>query len=121
MDHIGFPRYSASPETFGFTPDHLALADSANIYYKYTTFLIDMLLADDTPLPDFLSYAVEAFGADHMIWGSDIGNSEVDDVLFVRHALESAAGLPLEQQRAVFYGTAKELFIPGGRGRRSSG
>lgn len=117
MDHIGFPRYSARPDTFGFTPDHLALADADNIYYKYTTFLIEMLLAQDTPLPDFLSYAVDAFGADHMIWGSDIGNSEVDDVLFVQHALDSAADLSPEEQSAVFYDTAKGLFIPGGRGR----
>ncbi|HEX6997706.1 MAG TPA: amidohydrolase family protein [Gammaproteobacteria bacterium] len=115
LDHIGFPRYSTSPETFGFTPDHLALAGTDNIYYKYTTFLIEMLLGDDTPLRDFLAFAAETFGADRMIWGSDIGNSEVDELLFVRHALDSAAGLTLEQQKAIFYDTAKRIFIPGGR------
>lgn len=114
LDHIGFPQYSSRPETFGYTEHHLALAEVNNIYYKYTTFLIEMLLSDETPLGDFLEFTVEKFGADHMIWGSDIGNSEVDDLLFVQHALDSAVGLPLEQQKAIFYDTAKRIFIPGG-------
>jgi len=116
LDHIGFPRYSARPDTFGFTPDHLALAAHENVYYKYTTFLIQMLLADDTPLEDFLTYSVDNFGADHMVWGSDIGNSEVDELLFVQHARDSASGLELSQQKAIFHDTATGLFIPGGRG-----
>jgi L-fuconolactonase len=116
LDHIGFPTYSRSPETFGFTADHLALAQVDNINYKYTTFLIEMLLSDDTPLQDFCEFAVATFGADHMIWGSDIGNSEVDDLEFVQHALDSAAGLSRQEQAALFYDTAARLFVPGGRG-----
>jgi predicted TIM-barrel fold metal-dependent hydrolase len=116
LDHIGFPTYSRSPGTFGFTPDHLALAELDNINYKYTTFLIEMLLTDETPLRDFCEYAVATFGADHMIWGSDIGNSEVDDLEFVQHAIDSAAGLAPAERNALFYDTASKLFIPGGRG-----
>jgi hypothetical protein len=51
-----------------------------------------------------------------MIWGSDIGNSEVDDLEYVQHALDSAMGLSLADQRAIFYDTAMRLFVPGGRG-----
>ncbi len=116
LDHIGFPTYSRSPETFGFTPDHLALAEIENINYKYTTFLIEMLLSDETPLAEFCEYCVATFGADHMIWGSDIGNSEVDDLEFVQHALDSAAGLSAADRSAIFYDTATRLFVPGGRG-----
>ncbi|WP_375201499.1 amidohydrolase family protein [Hyphococcus sp.] len=116
LDHIGFPRYGARPDSWGYLPEHLELAAHKNIHYKYTTFLIEMLLADDTPLKEFLEYTVGVYGADHMIWGSDIGNSEVDDLLFVQHALDSASGLSMEQQKALFYDTAKSLFIPGGRG-----
>jgi predicted TIM-barrel fold metal-dependent hydrolase len=116
LDHIGFPTYSKSPETFGFTPYHLALAEIDNINYKYTSFLIEMLLADDTPLKDFCEYSIATFGADHMIWGSDIGNVEVDDLEFVQLALDSAAGLTSVEKRGLFYDTATKLFIPGGRG-----
>lgn len=116
LDHIGFPTYSRRPETFGFTPEHLALAEIDNINYKYTTFLIEMLLSDETPLGDFCEFCVATFGADHMIWGSDIGNSEVDELEFVQHALDSAAGLSPADRSALFYDTAARLFIPGGRG-----
>lgn len=116
LDHIGFPAPATLPDTFGYSPDHLALADLENVYYKYTTFLIEMLHADNASLPDFLAYTVETFGADRMIWGSDIGNSEVDDLEYVQHALDSAAGLPLEQQQAIFHDTAAALFVPGGHG-----
>ncbi len=115
LDHIGFPTYSRRPETFGFTEEHLALAEIDNINYKYTTFLIEMLLSDETPLAAFCEYCVETFGADHMIWGSDIGNSEVDDLEFVQHALDSAAGLTPADRSALFYDTAAKLFVPGGR------
>jgi predicted TIM-barrel fold metal-dependent hydrolase len=120
LDHIGFPTYSRSPKTFGFTHYHLALAGIDNINYKYTTFLIEMLLSDDTPLKEFCEYSVAMFGADHMIWGSDIGNSEVNDLEFVQHALDSAAGLTSADKHALFYDTATKLFIPGGRGPKSA-
>ncbi|MGD8341833.1 MAG: amidohydrolase family protein, partial [Gammaproteobacteria bacterium] len=88
------------------------------INYKYTTFLIEMLLSDDTPLGAFCEFCVETFRADHMIWGSDIGNSEVDDIEFLQHALDSAAGLSRRDQRAIFHDTAARLFVPGGRGAK---
>jgi len=115
LDHIGFPVYSRSPDTFGFTPEHLALAGIDNIVYKYTTFLIEMLLSDQTPLGEFCEFCAATFGADHMIWGSDIGNSEVDDLEYVQHALDSAAGLSQADRSALFYDTAARVFVPGGR------
>ena len=114
LDHIGLPVYARSPSTFGYTEAHLRLAEHPNIYYKHSTFLMEMLVAAEAPLDEFMEYSVETFGADHMVWGSDIGNSEVDDLEYVQLALDSAAGLPLSQQQAIFYDTAANLFVPGG-------
>lgn len=116
LDHIGFPRAEIS-DTFGLSPEHLALASHKNVYYKYTTLLIERLQEAALPADDFLHYVVDVYGADHIVWGSDVGNSEGDFLTFVHHALESARGLPLEQQRAIFYDTATTVFLPGGRGR----
>lgn len=116
IDHIGFPRAEVSP-TFGLSPEHLALAAHPNVYYKYTTLLIERLRAAAVPAADFLEYVVDVYGADHLVWGTDVGNSEGDFLTFVRHALDSASGLSLAQQTAIFHDTAKALFIPGGRGR----
>ncbi len=115
LDHIGFPTPGVTP-TFGFSPEHLALAAHKNVYYKYTTLLIEQMQEAKVPLQDFVKYVVGIYGADHMVWGSDIGNTEGKFTDFVQHALESAKGLTLAQQKAMFYDTALSVFIPGGRG-----
>lgn len=116
LDHIGFPKAEVSA-TFGLSPEHLALAAHKNVYYKYTTLLIERMHAGNVPARDFMNYVVGVYGAEQMVWGSDVGNSEGDFVEFVHHALESVDQLPLAQQQAIFHDTAKAVFIPGGRGR----
>ena len=120
LDHIGFPNPEKIPYTFGLTPEHLALASHKNVYYKYTTLLIEQLLEAKVSLKGFLHHMVGVYGADHLVWGSDIGNSEVPLNDFVRHALDSADGFMLKQKKAIFYDTAKAVFIPGGRGPKRS-
>jgi predicted TIM-barrel fold metal-dependent hydrolase len=115
LDHIGFPTPENTP-TFGLSPEHLALAAHKNIYYKYTTYLIEIQQKGGVPLKDFLNYAVGVYGADHFVWGSDVGNTEGDFAHFVQLALGAAEDLPLTQKKAVFYTTAKKIFVPGGRG-----
>jgi predicted TIM-barrel fold metal-dependent hydrolase len=115
IDHIGFPDVQVS-ETFGFSPEHLALSAHKNVNYKYTTLLIERLRAANVPATDFLQFVVGHYGAEHLVWGSDIGNTEGDFATFVKLALESAAGLKPAQRKAIFSDTARGLFIPGGRG-----
>ena len=125
MDHIGFPHPENLPQTFGLTPEHTALAAHKNIYYKYTSFLISEMevgaKAAGKPmveLKSFLHHMVGVFGADHLVWGSDYGNVEVDDVEYVKRALASADGLKSKDKEAIFYDTAKSVFVAGGRGKR---
>jgi predicted TIM-barrel fold metal-dependent hydrolase len=115
LDHVGFPEPVVGP-TFGLSPEHLALAAHKNVFYKYTTFLIDQLKAGGVPANDFLNYAVGVYGADHFVWGSDVGNTKGDYADFVKVALDSAATLSLAQRKAIFHDTAARLFVPGGRG-----
>lgn len=117
LDHIGFPKPEISP-TFGLTPEHVALAKYQNVYYKYTTLLIEQLTAAKVPLAPFLEHMVKTFGADQMVWGSDVGNTEGSMIEYVHHALDAASGLPLKQQKALFHDTAVKVFIPGGRGAK---
>jgi predicted TIM-barrel fold metal-dependent hydrolase len=123
MDHIGFPRPELLPETFGLTPEHMALAAHKNVYYKYTSFLISEMEGGaktaGKPMVDlkpFLQHMVGVFGADHLMWGSDYGNVEVDDLEYVKRALASAEGLKTREKKALFYDTARSVFVPGGRG-----
>lgn len=116
LDHIGFPHPEQLPGTFGLTPEHLALAGHANVYYKYTTLLIEQVRAAKVDLENFMHHMVGVYGSDHMVWGSDVGNSEVDLTEYIKLALGSAASLKLAQRKNIFYDTAAKVFVPGGRG-----
>jgi predicted TIM-barrel fold metal-dependent hydrolase len=134
LDHVGFPVEETTP-TFGFSPEHLALAAHDNVYYKYTTLTIVHLVRAGVSARDFLNYAVGIYGAEHFVWGSAVGNylvrflarSEEGAAAVpnleqyrdrVELALDSAEGLTLAQKRALFHDTAKALFIRGGRASR---
>jgi predicted TIM-barrel fold metal-dependent hydrolase len=115
LDHIGYPAAETSP-TFGFSPEHLALAAHQNIFYKYTSFLMHILNTEGgAPARDFLNYVIDVYGAERMVWGSDVGNTHGEFRELVRLALESAQDLTPDQKRAMFYDNAKALFVPGGR------
>jgi L-fuconolactonase len=116
LDHIGFPHPEQLPDTFGLTPEHLGLAGHANVYYKYTTLLIEQLRAARVDLENFMHHMVGVYGADHIVWGTDVGNSEVDLTEYIKHALDSTASLKLAQRKSIFYDTAAKVFVPGGRG-----
>ena len=116
LDHIGFPKPGELPATFGLTPDHLALAQRKNVYYKYTTLLIEQVQEAKVSPKEFMNHMVGVYGAEHMVWGSDIGNSEVDLTEYIKHAIDSTDGLKIAQRKDIFYNTAKKVFIPGGRG-----
>ncbi len=118
MDHLGFPEIEKTP-TFGLSPDHLALAKHKNVYYKWTSYLMEQLQAGKVSTKEFLNYAVSVYGADHFVWGSDIGNTEGNYPDLVKMALESTEDLTLLQKKALFYNNAKGLFVPGGRGLKS--
>jgi predicted TIM-barrel fold metal-dependent hydrolase len=115
LDHIGFPRPELGPN-FGLSPEHRALAAHKNVYYKYTTLLIEQLHTAKVPPGPFLEHMVQTFGADQMTWGSDVGNTPGSMALWVQRALDSASGLSERQQRALFHDTAARIHVPGGRG-----
>jgi predicted TIM-barrel fold metal-dependent hydrolase len=115
LDHIGFPRPELGPN-FGLSPEHHALVQHKNVYYKYTTLLLEQLHAAHVPFKPFLEHMVETFGADQMTWGSDVGNTPGSMFMWVQHALDSASGLTEQQQRDLFYNTAERIHVPGGRG-----
>lgn len=109
LDHFGFP-VAERTATFGFSPDHLALADHRNVHHKYSTFLLEVLRRGGVPDKDFLNFAVATYGADRVVWGSDFGNTPGDFGAFVQRALDSAEDLSQAQKQAIFYENGMNLF-----------
>lgn len=120
MDHFGFPVAERTP-TFGFSPEHLALAEHRNVHHKYTTFLLEVLRRGGVPDKDFFNYAVGAYGTERVIWGSDFGNTPGEMYDFLKRALASASDLTPAQTEAIFSTNARKMFKPGGRTTASRG
>jgi L-fuconolactonase len=116
LDHMGFPRPEAGAENFGFFPAHLDLATLPNVFYKFTSLLIEQLRDGSVPVEPFVEFAAQTFGTDKMCWGSDYGNTPGRMVDFVHDALSSASRLSLAQQKEMFFDTADRIHVPGGRG-----
>ncbi len=91
LDHVAFLHPEKLPDTFGMLPEHKELAAHKNVYYKFTSFLISEMegyakeankpMAELKPI---LENLVSVYGADHLCWGSDHGNVEVDDVAYAK-------------------------------------
>ena len=57
---------------------------------------------------------MDLYGANHVMWGSDIGTSSGTYKDMVQRFLISAVLLTPEEQRLVFHDTGKRVFIKGG-------
>ncbi|MBX6319967.1 amidohydrolase family protein, partial [Pigmentiphaga sp.] len=64
-----------------------------------------------------LRRAVDMFGADHIMWGSDIGTSSGTYKEMVQRMIDASVLLTEEEKRAVWHDTGKRVFVKGGTRR----
>jgi L-fuconolactonase len=119
IDHLGWPAAMSAPG-FGFTPAHLALRARTNVYFKFTTLNLQTLANSNISSADFVRFAVDTFGAERIMWGSDFGNNKRDYADLVKIAVDSTAKLTLPEQRQMLRETARGVFAAGGRLPQSS-
>lgn len=115
MDHIGWAAAEGAPD-YGLSSAHLALREHKNVYYKLSTVNLLGVAKAGVPASDFVRHAVGIYGADHMIWGSDVGNSQGDYADFVARAVQATATLKPGEQQLLLRETARAIFVRGGRG-----
>lgn len=113
LDHIGFPNPEGSPD-FGIDALYQSLAAHKNIYYKFTTINIHNLQAVNLSGTELLRRAVDVYGADHIMWGSDVGNSVGLYDELVEMMVEATSLLTEAEKQAVMHDTGKSVFIGGG-------
>jgi L-fuconolactonase len=115
LDHFGWLPAEGAPN-FGITPDHAALKDQRNIYYKFSSIVIDQQLAAKNLVADFLRHAVDVYGADHILWGSDLGNSTEPYAEMVQLAVAATSMLTPRERKWVLRDTGMTVHVAGGRG-----
>jgi predicted TIM-barrel fold metal-dependent hydrolase len=113
LDHIAWPDARGAPD-FGLDGPHQELASHSNIYYKFSTINIDLLAAAQVSATEMLRHVVAIYGADHVLWGSDIGNSAGTYAEMVRKVVSAASKLTAAEQQQVLHDTGKAVYVRGG-------
>ncbi|WP_165793829.1 amidohydrolase family protein [Hyphococcus luteus] len=108
LDHFGWPVSGAS--NLGLTQEHVALTAFKNIYFKLSTINFNIFREAGVDCAEFLRNAVDVVGADHIMWGSDQGNTLEDYGRMAQRAREAASLLTKEERRKVLCETGKGLF-----------
>lgn len=113
LDHLLEPEMDEG-EHFGLDERYQKLAGQKNIFFKFTSINLDICREAQIPADKVLRRAVDLFGADHIMWGSDIGTSSGTYKDMVQRMLDASVLLTPEEQRAVWHDTGKRVFVKGG-------
>ncbi len=113
LDHLLEPEMDEG-EDFGLDERYETLSPIKNISFKWTSINLDICRESNIPADKVLRRAVDLYGADRIMWGSDIGTSSGTYKDMVQRLLDSAALLTEAEKRAVFHDTGKRIFVKGG-------
>jgi L-fuconolactonase len=117
LDHCAWPNAEGPPD-YGLDARHRELAKHGNIYYKFTTVNLEALRVARLPAVDALRHIVAVYGADHVLWGSDIGNSAGLYGEMVSRMVDASQGLRARERRQVLHDTGRAVFVGGGSRKR---
>ncbi|MGC3981076.1 MAG: amidohydrolase family protein [Steroidobacteraceae bacterium] len=127
IDHIGVPHganyevgwakqqrgidlVAPGAPDFGVGDKLLALRETANINFKLTTINFDRLKDAGLDYAAFTRHIVDVFGAERLMWGSDIGQSLSGYAENIASLKAAVASLNATERAAVMYGTAARVY-----------
>lgn len=126
IDHVGVP-HASTPETrhaategihyvidpppgFGIEDNLSPFAGLAHVHFKVTDINFDRLDEEGFDLAAFVRALADRFGADRLLWGSDVGQSPAPYAQKLAR-LQASAGLLNAPDRAQYFaGTAMRLY-----------
>lgn len=114
LNHVLYPKTEGGPE-YGINAAYAEMANLKNIYYKFTVINLDILQVAKLSAPDFVRRIVDVYGADHVLWGSDAGNSSGSYKEIVGRIIAATEKLTDEEKKAVLYATGKSVYKRGGK------
>ena len=126
IDHVGVPhastpetRYAASqgidyvippPPDFGIAESVAQFSDLGHIHFKVTDINFDRLEDEHFDSAAFVRALADRFGAERLLWGSDVGQSPAPYNEKIER-LHASAGMLSSHERAQFFGgTAYRLY-----------
>jgi L-fuconolactonase len=109
LDHIFLP--TVTDPDFGIGEQFRGLASRDNVSVKFTSLNMDAIREMGVRPEDVLRRAVDFFGADKVMWGSDIGTSSGTYKEMVQRAIASTALLTAEERRKVLHDTGRRILL----------
>jgi predicted TIM-barrel fold metal-dependent hydrolase len=108
LDHIYLP--TVKDPDFGIDARMEGFRKRANIYVKWTSLNMDVIREQGIDPAKVLRRAVDFFGADKVMWGSDIGTSSGTYKEMVQRGIDSTELLTDEERRKVLHDTGRKVF-----------
>lgn len=108
LDHVFMPVVT-NPD-FGIDSQFDGFAARDNIYVKWTSLIMDVIREQGVAPEAVLRRVVDFFGADKVMWGSDIGTSSGTYKEMVERAIASTALLNEEERGKVLHDTGRRVF-----------
>ena len=110
LDHLLEPEMDEG-QHFGLDERYERMAGHERIFFKFTSINLDTCREMNIPANQLLRRAVDVFGADHVMWGSDIGTSSGTYKDMVQRMIDASDLLSPDEQRAVWHDTGKRVFF----------
>ena len=112
LDHLFLPDVTA-PD-FGIGSQFDGFASRSNVYLKWTSLSMDVTRERGVSVEHVLRRAVDFYGADKIMWGSDIGTSSGRYDEMVRRGIESTSLLTDQERRSVLHDTGRRVLMKWG-------
>ncbi|MFC5499265.1 amidohydrolase family protein [Caenimonas terrae] len=120
LDHLLEPEMEEGAQDFGLDERYAKLAGRRHLYFKFTSINLDICEAAGLPANALLRRSVDMFGADRIMWGSDIGTSSGTYQGMVQRMIGACDLLTGAEQRAVLHDTGRAVFVRGGHEARTA-
>ncbi len=114
LDHIFLP--TVTDQDFGIGERFSGFAARRNISVKFTSLNMDVIREAGVAPEAVLRRAVDFFGADKVMWGSDIGTSSGSYKEMIGRAVESTRLLNDDERRKVLHDTGRRVMLRWGDG-----
>jgi len=108
LDHLFMPTLT-DPD-FGIDARYEGFRARRNIFLKWTSLNMDVIREKGIAPETVLRRAVDYFGADKLMWGSDIGTSSGTYKEMVQRAVASTRLLSDDERRKVLHDTGRRVF-----------
>lgn len=111
LDHCGWPHTDRGDEgTIG--PELLATRDVRNIQFKFTGINFNRFAPTDIDPARFVRHMVDTFGAERLMWGSDVGNTKESYADMVAQATAATSLLDDAERAAVLHDNGRRVLGP---------